>query len=251
MTTYLSILPDELLLNIVSLIDDNKSLCALARVSRRFQSLSEPVIYSALLLRTSQACNHLKYSIESSPRRATYIRVLDLRPEYTNGISDYGKTITSILSQCFRLRELTLESPTCNYGRWVSSTHGWKDIEANIPPSLMEAMGFASTRGLAKLVLHLDGYQNRYWDPNAGQENAKVMWSTVMALPTLNELTISCACIHDAVHTGEARSSSLKKLTLIECNMTIGGLNKMLSAPKALENLYLGMNFHLILRTDC
>jgi hypothetical protein len=112
-------------------------------------------------------------------------------------------------------------------------------------------VGFTSTRGLAKLELHLDGYQTRYWDPNAGQETANDMWSTVMALPTLNELTISCACIHDAVHVGEARSTSLKKLTMVECNITIGGLKKMLSAPKALENLYLGMNFHLILSTYC
>jgi hypothetical protein len=144
-----------------------------------------------------------------------------------------------------------LESPTCNYRRWTNSAHGWKDIEVNIPASIIEAVDFNSNRGLAKLELHLDGHRNRYWDPNAGQDDADVMWSTVMALPTLNELTISCACIHDAVHIGEAKSTALKKLTLIECNMTIGGLKKILSAPKALENLYLGMNFHLILRTDC
>jgi hypothetical protein len=115
MTTYLSILPDELILDIVSLIDDKTSLCVLARVSRRFQSILEPLIFSALLLRTSQACKHLKDLIESSPRRATYVRVLDLRLEYIDGISDYGKDITSILIQCSRLRELTLESPTYNY----------------------------------------------------------------------------------------------------------------------------------------
>jgi hypothetical protein len=156
MKVYLSKLPDELLLNIASVIDNKTSLCALARVSRQFQTIIEPVIYSDLLLRTSQSSKCLKDSIESSPRRATYIRVLDLRPEYTDVISDYGKDITSVLTQCSRLRELTLESPTCNYQRWVTNTHGWNDIEANVPHSIMEAVCFTSTRGLAKLELHLN-----------------------------------------------------------------------------------------------
>jgi hypothetical protein len=69
-----------------------------------------------------------------------------------------------------------------------------------------------------------------------------------MALSTLNELIISCACIHDAMQAGEARSTGLKKLTMIECNITIEAFKKMLSAPKALEYLYLGMDFCLILR---
>jgi hypothetical protein len=77
------------------------------------------------------------------------------------------------------------------------------------------------------------------------------MWSTIMPLPTLNELTISYACIHDAVYIGEVRSTGLKKLTMVECNVTIRGLETILAAPKALESLYLGINLHLIPRIDC
>ena len=105
----------------------------------------------------------------------------------------------------------------------------------------MKAMSFTSTKNLKKLVLHLAGDRNRYWDPCADPYDSKITWNTVLNVPTLNEVTLSCACIHDAVHFGEARSSNLKVLTLIECNVNIKGLENVLSSPKALEKLHLGI----------
>jgi len=54
---------------------------------------------------------------------------------------------------------------------------------------------------------------------------------------------MSCAVIHEGIDFGARKSSNLRELNLIECNITIKGLEKMLAAPKGLETLYLGTNF--------
>jgi hypothetical protein len=45
-----------------------------------------------------------------------------------------------------------------------------------------------------------------------------------MALPTLAELTVSCALIHDTIGFAKPESSNLKTLELIECNVSFEGL---------------------------
>ncbi len=240
MKEYLSTIPDELVVSIVNSIEDKKSLCALAQVSKRFQTLAEPVLYSNIELCSHKVCYCLKQAIEAESRRVTYFEVLDLRPRSGPGAKEYGEIPPNVLSKCSRLRELTLEGPNCNRGLWSGDDHGWQELESKIPPALMEALGSTTTRGLAKLELHLNGDQDRYWDPNAGEKTNSSSWSTIMALPTLTELTVSCAVIHDTMQTGAAKSSSLKNLKLIECNFSMEGLSNILSAPKALEKLYLG-----------
>jgi hypothetical protein len=92
---------------------------------------------------------------------------------------------------------------------------------------------------LTKLNLHLDGRQARYWDPNE-LGSADHSLGQVMALPTLAELTVSCALIHDTIGFAKPESSNLKTLELIECNVSFEGL-RILSAPKALRKLHLSM----------
>lgn len=210
----------------------------LARVSHRFQYLSEPEIYSTFLLRRSDECQLLENAISSNPQRARYVRRLDLLPDAARA-DDFGDSIANIARRFTLLQELTVESPTCNYGRRATGSW-WNYAETMITRSLTTALSSTAVGGLMKLILHLDGIGTRYWNPQSSLEARGQGWSRIMALNTLTELTVSCACIHDELSLGEPTSSNLRILRLIECNVDNKGLYNILSAPKALEVLYLG-----------
>ena len=61
--------------------------------------------------------------------------------------------------------------------------------------------------------------------------------------PNISSLTISCAEIHEDYlqPVQDAARTPLKQLILMECNLTIEALRIMLSLPRALEELHLGI----------
>lgn len=69
-----------------------------------------------------------------------------------------------------------------------------------------------------------------------------------MLHPTLRELKLSCVNILDNIvdDVDLERVTPLKILTLEECNVTHKGLSGLLSLPKALEELHLGMYLVLL-----
>ena len=80
----------------------------------------------------------------------------------------------------------------------------------------------------------VDG-ERRYWE--IGKE-----FSTMLAHPSIQNLTLSCADIHGSLirQIKNLPLTPLKRLTLIECNIDLAALDAILSRPRALEHLYLG-----------
>lgn len=92
------------------------------------------------------------------------------------------------------------------------------------------------------VTLNLNGPRSPYWTIDASSIH-------IFLHPTLRELKISCATLLDSLagYIGKEKlcSTALKTLTLEECNITGSGLQSILSLPKALEALRLGMfSFH-------
>lgn len=94
------------------------------------------------------------------------------------------------------------------------------------------------------MTLHLSG-SKRYWIFDS-------QFVQILSHPTLINLTLSCAELHeDELHVLQQRPKSpLRKLTLIECNVTLGALAYILCLPQALEEFHLGKHAAIRLKTD-
>ena len=223
-------------MSIIDHINDDKTLCALARVSKRYLPFAEANIYKGILLRSSPEAEKLLKALERRPERAELVQTINLRPAWHLIWHTIGVCfMRTVFRECRNLKDFTLESPTCNYGRWNGGSTTWREDEHAILNGLRDL----NPQRLTKLTLHLDGIKQRYWDP-AHLTAAEHSWSKVMALPSLTELMVSCAIIHEDIDFGPPQSTSLRELNLVECNITLKGLKKMLAAPKALERLHLG-----------
>lgn len=237
MTAALYELPNELIYTIVGFIKDRETLCAFAQVSKHCQEFAEASIYRAVLVRQSSDAYSIKKAIQKRPQRASHIHTINLRAAWYHKRRGLGYHMRFILSKCPNLQDLAVESPTCNYGRLMSSPDDtWRLEEQRILSGLKTK---DKSSHLTKMTLELDGIQDRYWDPNQ-LGNADYCWGQVMALPTLTELKVSCALIHDNIKMAEPRSTRLKILELIECNISFEGLRRILCGPKALQRLHLG-----------
>ncbi|KIW05169.1 uncharacterized protein PV09_03720 [Verruconis gallopava] len=237
MNAPLCALPNELLLLIVDFVEDKRDLRALAQVSKRYQNFAESVLYRSTLIRNSTQSAQLRNALLGRPARAAWIQSINLRPGWYQSRKTLGTHMHYVISKCPNLKEFAVESPTCNYGRWASGEDAWKHDEQ----AILEGLAVLDPSQLSKLTLHLDGNHDRYWDPNHVGA-AQYSWAMVMALPSLVELTVSCALIHDNIAIGKQHSGNLKILELVECNITLEGLMRMLAAPKALQRLHLGEN---------
>ena len=82
----------------------------------------------------------------------------------------------------------------------------------------------------------MNGYMSPYWTLDAQS-------IAIFLHPTLRELRLSCVNILDGVTSGivDTHFTPLRNLTLDECNITHGGLHEILSLPKGVEVLYLGL----------
>jgi hypothetical protein len=237
MSPRLCDLPNELLCSIADFIEDKNALCSLARVSKRYQNLAETVIYNTVLTRKASDAFSLKEAIQKRPERANYIHDLNLRPIWYHNCKSLGYHMRYIIARCSNLKNLAVESPTCNYGHSSGSDDPWLQDEQK----LLVGLKLNQSSRLARVTLHLDGPRVRYWDPNV-IGGAYHSWSKVMSLPSLTHLTVSCALIHDKIGVyADPNSTNLRVLELVECNITLQGLEKVLSAPKALRKLHLGM----------
>lgn len=87
------------------------------------------------------------------------------------------------------------------------------------------------------MTLHLSLEDERYWPIDGGS-------GLVFAHPTLRSLKLSCASIGDDVAETlqQQPCTPLKRLALIECNVTQKAVTSILAIPSALEHLSLGEN---------
>lgn len=90
-----------------------------------------------------------------------------------------------------------------------------------------------------QVTLHLSGTK-RYW--TVDNELA-----ALFGHPTITSLTISCVEIHEdgLERLTNVVKTPLEQLSFIECNLTTEALHLILSRPRALSQLYLGVLLQL------
>jgi hypothetical protein len=263
MAQELSDFPEELLLAIVESLGDADALRILALTNRKFQGLAELVLYRTIFFREEDELERLHDALKQDPRRAKAVQTIDARCHLSQSPSwdeariirglqrPHFHTLKDVLKMTTNLRDLTLESPYCNFDMWrrhaTERTWGrtwlaWGRHILNTVGAHGDKIGKPAARPalqtLTRLTLHLNGICREFWTCNGD-------WALLFSHPTLIELYLSS--VNVAEDTGanlpDVRTP-LKRLTLDEANVTYAGLCAVLSKPRALEYLYIGGLWH-------
>lgn len=137
-------LPDELVVSIIEPLQDDKgTLLCLALCSKRLQALAEPFLYQSIFVREVGEVADLLHALQQRTERQKAIQVLEARCRFGRLASSMLSNLWSIMRTCVNLKELIVESPYCNNGRW-SDSEGWN---AHMQ-QLFDALGL----GIAALV---------------------------------------------------------------------------------------------------
>jgi hypothetical protein len=125
----LSLLVDELLLNIIDHVDSKETLCNLAVTCKRFQGLAEPYIWRSLLVFDGAHAQNITTVLDGHDNRIDAIRELSIR--YRNEYKEGIENLNYYLGLMSNLRHLTLESPCPNNSEWGADTFfdGWSRID--------------------------------------------------------------------------------------------------------------------------
>ncbi|KAK1079375.1 hypothetical protein LTR33_006444 [Friedmanniomyces endolithicus] len=249
MSPALCELPNELLANIAGhLLCEPSSLRSLARTSRHFQAIAEPILYRSIFFRTGAQLIRLQQSLASEPWRFKSVHTLDVRWKYLPAGTAVSEpdALADMITAAPNIEDLTIESPYCNndawrqataVSRWSQAMDMWLEpiILAAVPSKML--WGPRPLQALKRLTLHLNGTSREFW-------TMEREYTWILAHPTLEDLHLSSINLpHDvsgAVHPSS--NSPLKRLTLEEANVTLDGLRSVLSFPRALECLYIGEN---------
>lgn len=139
-------LADELLIEIISQLQDRQSLCALARTCSRLQNLTEDFIFESLLIRNGTQARSLAQLLTSGRIRARAVHDLQIRWPHTSedGIED----IDPVLKDLTQLKHLRVESPCCNDGPWID--------QPDKPALLWTSGGKIDISGLFEIALSYD-----------------------------------------------------------------------------------------------
>jgi len=239
-------LADELLVDIVEYLDgDHLSLRALALTSSQLQGFAEPVLYRRYFVHTPYSLSRLLHS--AVIRQREHIQVLDARCKFSLVDDNPWKALPRLIEHARKLQDLTIESPLCNEDHWAgehSPVHReYPEVLASLSLLFHRAACRDATvapddrplRNLRRLELHMNGVNQRYWQI---QEHSRSLFTS----PTIEDLTISCAQFDLAEFGTELPKATtpLKRLTLIECNLTLLAVWCILRMPKALQYLHLG-----------
>lgn len=110
-------LADELIIDIISQIQDRQSLSALARTCSRLQDLTEDFIFDSLLIRNGDRARVLARLFASGRIRPRAVHDLQIR--WPHSVEDGIEDIGSVLKDFSQLRSLRIESPCCNDSPWI------------------------------------------------------------------------------------------------------------------------------------
>ncbi|KAF1992015.1 hypothetical protein K402DRAFT_399947 [Aulographum hederae CBS 113979] len=238
-------LAEELILAIIEQIDSSDALCALARTSPRLQSLTEPYIYSDIFIRTGDETRNLSNLFTKRIERAWAVQNLTVRYVVDD---ENGMEVLNVWIQHMRkLRTLFIETPCCNDTFWHVEGNPWESAGridfvrlfqlAVTPP--ISSMSPPILQQLNSLNLH---------SHSTGDGNARYNFdraAIIFTHPTLRTLKLSCFDIEPDIATldflqNKSKTSPLTSLTFEECNVSIAGLEILLSIPKALAHLDVG-----------
>ncbi|KAL5372252.1 hypothetical protein DPSP01_013648 [Paraphaeosphaeria sporulosa] len=237
-------LVDELLLSIIDHLDSRDALCSLAACCHRLQGLTEPYIWRFLLVTSGDRARNIAAALDVRETRSSYIQELSIR--YPDCDREGIQELNHFIVLMDKLRHLTIESPCPNNSEWKSDVEfdGWTRIDymALLEASVYPRKGISPTLPmLQSLTLHGHGPDERKF--TFGR------CAVVFLHPTLKSITISCTnfdakITHADITDQQRRSTPLKSLTLIECNVNVRFLDVVLSLPKALKELDIGERLH-------
>ncbi|KAF2267162.1 hypothetical protein CC78DRAFT_614326 [Lojkania enalia] len=241
-------LADELLLSIITQIDDRKALCNLAATCSYFQDLVEPFIWSKLSIRSGLRALLTAPVFRNRPKRLEYVRELVVRyPEDDEkGIENFD----DLLPRMTQLRSLNIESPCPNDSMWRHGAEFRSWTRINYQSAFANSVRCSNPDPvlpmLQSVTLHC------HTDDDEGgfsfNETAPIFYHR-----TLRHITISCTNFdsngYSWVTQRTTKSSPLQSLKLIECNVYVAFLEKVLRLPKALKELSIGERLHAF--NDC
>lgn len=256
-------LVDELVLNIIDLVDCQKSLCNLAATCTRFQRLVEPYIWRSLLVLSGGHARKIAQAFDSRDARVDCVQEISIRYQdrHKHGIEELNHFI-QLMS---RLRHLTIESPCPNNTEWRTGTYfdGWSRIDytnllassvyprAGLTPALpmlqsckwkTRSLRFEHVDSHLPVTLHGHGPDNKKF-------KIERRAAAIFLHPTLRNITISCLNFDvdmtlDDIPADKHMSTPLQTLTLIETNVNVCYLDVVLSLPKALKELSINERLH-------
>ncbi|KAJ7642093.1 hypothetical protein FB45DRAFT_901786 [Roridomyces roridus] len=231
MASSLLSLPPELLLHVVDAIQDAPSLRTLILTCKVARALAEPVLYRAVLVTTGSQAVRLAAVLQQN--RIALVQDVNLRPiEYEN---ERLEVLTPLIGAMTQLRTLAIESPFANYGLWRSNSTRWGQLMEGYHEMFLDSQRGVGLQNLQSLTIHWCGVGSRFWILSEVK--------TILTLPSLQSLTISCAVLDDDLTeelAGLAGTTRLTHLELIECFVTHKGLIAVLSLPRALQSCLLG-----------
>jgi hypothetical protein len=214
-------LPDELLLQIFELLGhaSKRNLCNVSRLNKRYHRLSDAVLYKSILFETPDLHLTFSESLGRRPRRGSSI--FEVKLAYPS----------------HELSELALDAPLRHHydpSHSLSRMSNLEKLDIALPDKLLHGIGclFNGPFDLACLKTCSLFYQcpdDGYWDL---RENIHIF-----AHPELENLTIRRARLDDRGFDSLERphETALKKLHLIECDISDDTLSDVLEFPIGLE----------------
>jgi hypothetical protein len=210
-------LPEKILLLILGMMS-RSDLCSASRLSKRYHSLADTVLYKTVQFLTPELHLIFSESLNHRPRRGSAIQ--DVKLAYP------ASTLSSLIS------DTTL--PSNSLSQTISRMSNLETLDLAVPVTLLHSVGhlFNSPFDLACLkscTLFYQDQDDRYWDL---QENIYIF-----AHPTLETLVIKRAKLNergfDAIES--PHETALSKLHLIDCDINDDALSDILVFPKALK----------------
>ncbi|KAL5331963.1 hypothetical protein ACEPPN_001504 [Leptodophora sp. 'Broadleaf-Isolate-01'] len=217
-----SSLPDELLINIMEALPAQRDLASVCLVSRRMNSVADPVLYKSILF--DQPKHHLLFSesLVTRPRRGSLIQ--NVRVDFPSAEMADIMCLTDT------------PHPIDRFSHTISTMSNLEDLVISVPESLSHGIGnlFNGPFDLACLKTCSLFYQREdggYWDL---QENIHIFGH-----PTLEHLIIRRAKLDERGFESLEKPwyTGLKTLQLLECDIHDDALADLLVLPEALEEI--------------
>ncbi|KAK7962115.1 uncharacterized protein PG986_002940 [Apiospora aurea] len=233
-------IPNELLGQIFDAIQDRASLAAAARTCHDLRDFAEARLYSHLSLRKREALEALKKLVDARPRRADFVRRLDLvfsTAQYDNRLE--GVTTADAVTSFPYLNSLTVESPRCNAMSRINSSEWGRDWAADMSRYLklfLSASLLSETNCDASPLQNLTTWEtDRFWYTSAS--------CPVFLMPNLEKLELSCVIVEAREGDRELLrfegKTNLKTLGFTRSIVNSDSLDLLLKLPKALLRLEL------------
>ncbi|KAJ5040551.1 uncharacterized protein L3040_006204 [Drepanopeziza brunnea f. sp. 'multigermtubi'] len=215
-------LPDELLIQVMNLLPTQHDLGSVCLVSRRMNSIADPVLYKSILF--DKPKHHLLFSesLVTRPRRGSLIQ--NVRVDFASAEMKDLLCLTD------------MPHPIDRFSHTISTMSNLEDLVISVPDSLSHGIGnlFNGPFDLACLKTCSLFYQREdggYWDL---QENIHIFGH-----PTLEHLTIRHAKLDERGFESLEKPwyTGLKALFLLECDIHDDALADLLVLPEALEEI--------------